>query len=87
MISVKPEILNTQRTLSNGFYNSSSGITTRYTLMNASITLTCEVNGNPQPRIIWYHRGKKVSHHNIVNENNLSTVKVSHTLYQSNSLC
>lgn len=85
MISVKPEILNTQWTLSNGFYNSSSGITTRYTFMNASITLTCEMNGNPQPRIVWYHRGKKVPHHNIVNENNLSTLKVSHlyTLYQN----
>ena len=77
MISVKPEILKAERKHSNGFYNSSSGITTRYTFMNASINLTCEFNGYPQPRIIWYHRGKKISHHNIVNENNLSTLKVS----------
>jgi hypothetical protein len=78
MISVKPEMLKTERTLSNGIYNSSSGITTRYTFMNASVSLTCEVNGYPQPQVKWYHKGKIVPHHNIVNEANLSTLKVSH---------
>lgn len=71
-------MMKTERTLQNGIYNSSSGITTRYTYMNASINLTCEINGFPNPQIIWYHRGKKISHHNIVNDNNLSTLKVSH---------
>ncbi|CAG9797236.1 unnamed protein product [Chironomus riparius] len=75
-VKFKPEILNTQRTLSNGLYNSSSGITTKYTFLNASVILTCEVNGDPQPKILWYHRGKLVHKSNIEHKNNLSTLKI-----------
>ncbi|XP_070495022.1 neural cell adhesion molecule 1-B-like [Chironomus tepperi] len=53
-----------------------ANITKIYTILNAFIELTCEIIGNPYPRIIWFHEGKKVSHHNIVNENNLSTLKI-----------
>lgn len=76
ILSDKPEIIFTERTLLNGKLNTSSGIIIKYSYIGAIINLTCEAEANPLPDIFWYHNGKKVSIRNVYTEDNLSILTV-----------
>jgi hypothetical protein len=67
----------------NGNIDNKSGKRIKYSFMNNSLELICEAIGNPMPDVMWYHHGKKISHHNVHNKNGSSTLKVP-TVYKFN---
>ncbi|KAG5675374.1 hypothetical protein PVAND_005283 [Polypedilum vanderplanki] len=74
-VEYPPEILYSNRSKVNGKLENL--VYTKYAVANSTVKLICEADSNPLPTFLWYHNGKKMSHHHINNTDFFSELTVN----------